>query len=279
MSKTVALALGGGGARGLAHIAALEAFDEMGMKPVALAGTSIGAVFAAAYASGMGSKAIHHHVTTMARSRSRLVRRLIGARVRVLPNLFTGFRTATLIDAERLCARFLPDGMPRTFEELQIPLTVIASDLYSRKETIFNSGPLAPALAASIAIPGLVRPMRINGRILIDGGATNPLPFEHLRGQADIVAAVDISGVPPAGRTELPNPWECVYASILAMGHTITAEKLKRTRPDLLFQPNVGGFRVLQFHRAAAILRAAEPVKADIRKRLGALIAERETAR
>jgi NTE family protein len=272
VSKTVALALGGGGARGLAHIAALEAFDELGVKPVALAGTSIGAVFAAAYAAGMSGKAIHHHVASMARSRAKLVRRLIGARVRVLPNLFAGFRSATLIDAEKLCARFLPDGLPRTFEELKIPLTVVASDLYGRTEMVFDSGPLGPALAASIAIPGLVRPMRINGRILIDGGATNPLPFEHLRGHADIVVAVDISGVPPAGRTELPNPWECVYASVLAMGHAITAEKLKRTRPDLLFQPNVGDFRVLQFHRAAAILRAAEPVKADIRERLGPLL-------
>lgn len=272
MSKTVALALGGGGARGLAHIAALEAFDEMGVKPVALAGTSIGAIFAATYAAGMSGKAIHHYVTTMARSRAKLVRRLIGARVRVLPNLFAGFRSATMIDAEKLCARILPDSLPQTFEQLQIPLTVVASDLYGRRELVFNSGPLVPALAASIAIPGLVRPMRVNGRILIDGGATNPLPFEHLRGRADIVAAVDISGVLPADRTELPNPWECVYASIVAMGHTITAEKLKRTRPDLLFQPNVGAFRVLQFHRASAILRAAEPVKADIKQRLGTLV-------
>jgi NTE family protein len=272
VSKTVALALGGGGARGLAHIVALEAFDELGVRPAALAGTSIGAVVAAAYAAGMSGKAIHHYVTAMARSRAKLVRRLIGARVRVLPNLFAGFRAATLIDAEKLCARILPEGLPETFEELRIPLIVVASDLYGRNEAVFTSGPLAPALAASIAIPGLVRPMRIDGRILIDGGATNPLPFEHLRGRADLIAAVDISGVPPAERTELPNPWECVYASVLAMGHAITAEKLKRTRPDLLFQPNVGGFRVLQFHRAAAILRAAEPMKADIRERLGILL-------
>lgn len=272
MSKTVALALGGGGARGLAHIVALEAFDELGVRPNALAGTSIGAVLAAVYAAGMSGREIRQYVSVMTRSRARLVRRLIGARVRVLPNLFAGFRSATLIDAEKLCARILPEGLPRTFEELQVPLTVIASDLYGRTEAVFSSGPLIPALAASIAIPGLVRPMRIEGRILIDGGATNPLPFEHLRGRADIVAAVDISGARPEARTELPNPWECVYASVMAMGHTITAEKLKRTRPDLLFQPNVGGFRVLQFHRAAAILRAAEPTKAEIRARLGSLL-------
>jgi NTE family protein len=272
MTKSVALTLGGGGARGLAHIAALEAFDEMDVKPVALSGTSIGAVFAAAYAAGMSGKAIHQHVVTMAKNRARFVRRLIGARARVLPNLLAGFRAATLLDAEKLCGKFLPDGMPQTFEDLDIPLIVVASDLYSRNEVALSSGPLVPALAASIAIPGLMRPMRLNGRIFVDGGATNPLPFEHLRGRADIVAAVDISGVPPAGRAEMPNTWECVYASVLVMSHAITAEKLKRTQPDLLIQPGVGAFRVLDFHRANAILRAAEPTKAEIKQRLGVLL-------
>jgi NTE family protein len=272
MTKSVALTLGGGGARGLAHIAALEALDEMGVKPKALSGTSIGAVFAAAYAAGMSGKDIHQYVVAMAKNRTRFVRRLISARARVLPNLFAGFRAATLLDAEKLCGKFLPAGMPQTFEELDIPLIVVASDLYRRDEAVFSSGPLVPALAASIAIPGLMRPMRLNGRILVDGGATNPLPFEHLRGRADIVAAVDISGAPPAKRTEFPNAWECVYASVLVMSHTITAEKLKRTQPDLLIQPGVGAFRVLDFHRANAILRAAEPTKAVIMQRLGVLL-------
>jgi NTE family protein len=272
MTKSVALTLGGGGARGLAHIAALEAFDEMGVKPAALSGTSIGAIFAAAYAAGMSGKAIHQYVVAMAKNRTRTVRRLIGSRARVLPHLLAGFRAATLLDTEKLCAKFLPAGMPQTFEELDIPLIVVATDLYGRNEVAFSSGPLVPALAASIAIPGLMRPMRVNGRILVDGGATNPLPFEHLRGRADIVAAVDISGVPPAGRTDLPNPWECIYASVLVMSHAITAEKLKRTRPDLLIQPGVGAFRVLDFHRANAILRAAEPAKVGIKQRLGALL-------
>ena len=70
------------------------------------------------------------------------------------------------------------------------------------------SGPLKPALAASIALPGLLRPVVIGERVLIDGGATNPLPFDHLRGRADVVVAVDISGEPAEERRDLPNPWE-----------------------------------------------------------------------
>ena len=270
--KSVALALGGGGARGLAHIAALETLDEMGVTPVALAGTSIGAVFAAAYAAGMSGKAIHHYVVSLAKNHAEVIRRLIASRARVLPNLFSAFSTATLIDAEKFCAQFLPDAIPQSFEELEIPLTVVASDLYGRREAVFSSGPLRPVLAASIALPGLMRPVRVNGRILIDGGATNPLPFEHLRGRADIVAAVDISGTPPEERTNLPNFWECLFTAALVMGHAITAEKLKRTQPDLLIQPNVGIFHVLDFYRATAILRSAEPVKSEIEQRLGVLL-------
>jgi NTE family protein len=271
--KTLALALGGGGARGLAHIAAIEALDDLGVKPVALSGTSIGALFAAAYAAGMNGKAMHRYVVTMSKNRTEVIKRLIAARARVLPNLFSGFRTATLVDAEKFCAKFLPDEIPQNFEDLAIPLTVVASDLYGRREVVFDSGPLRPALAASIAIPGLVRPVRINGRLMVDGGATNPLPFEHLRGRADIVAAVDISGAPAEQRTELPSPWESIYLSVLVMSHAITAEKLKRTQPDLLIQPKVGLFHVLDFYRANAILRAANPVKDEITEKLGALLA------
>jgi NTE family protein len=270
--KTLALSLGGGGARGLAHIAAIEALDEMGVRPVALSGTSIGALFAAAYAAGMSGKAIHRYVVSLSKKRTEVIKRLIAARARVLPHLFTGFRTATLIDAEKFCAKFLPDEIPQNFEDLAIPLTVVASDLYGRREAVLNSGPLWPALAASIAIPGLMRPVRINGRIMVDGGATNPLPFEHLRGRADVVVAVDISGAPAEQRTELPSPWECVYMSVLVMGHAVTTEKLKRTQPDLLIQPKVGLFHVLDFYRANAILRAAEPVKTDIENRLRSLL-------
>ena len=93
------------------------------------------------------------------------------------------------------CAQqFLPDSLPEDFSGLSIPLTVIASDLYCRCEVAFSTGPLRRALAASISLPTIMRPVEVDGQVLVDGGATNPLPFEHLRGRADVVVAVDISG-------------------------------------------------------------------------------------
>ena len=269
--KTVGVALGGGGARGIAHIAVLEALDDMGVKPVAIAGTSIGALIGAAYAAGMTGKEIRRYLLSLAHDRSEMVRRLIAARGRSIAALFRS-GTAAMVDAEKLCAQFMPEQVPEDFGSLAIPLTVIASDLFRREALALTAGALRPALAASIALPALMRPVVIDGRTLIDGGATNPLPFDQLRGKADVVMAVDISGE-RNDRREMPGPWECLVTTVMVMGYAITSEKLKHTAPELIIRPNVGSFRTLDFLQASAILRASEPVKAEIKTQLAALLA------
>jgi NTE family protein len=271
--KSVALALGAGGARGLAHIAVFEALDEMGVKPVAIAGSSIGALAGAVYASGMSGKAIRRYVIDLAHNRAEVWRRLMVARAGTFGDLFGGnFSAAMRLDAEKLVGQFLPDSMPDEFGALDIPLTVMASDLHARCEVAFTAGALKPALAASIALPTIMRPMVIEDRVLIDGGATNPLPFDLLRGRADIIVAVDISGPPTPDRRNVPNAIEALYGTVLVMTSSIINEKLKHIAPDVLVQPNVGTFRTLDFFQASAILRVAEPVKAEVKHRLGVLL-------
>jgi NTE family protein len=271
--KSVALALGSGGARGLAHIAVLEALDDLGMKPTAIAGASIGALIGAAYAAGMPGKEIRHYAIALAHGRGEIRRRLMQSRAGTLSDFFAGsFSQATQMDAEKFCAQFLPEQVPADFSALDIPLTVMATDLHRRQEVRLSSGPLHPAVAASIAIPGLFRPVVIDGRILIDGGTTNPLPFDVLTGQADIVVAVDVFGIPAAERAEMPSTWECVYTTVLVMGGAIVAAKLSHAAPDLLIRPNVTIFRTLDFYQASAILRAADAVKAEVKERLGSLL-------
>jgi NTE family protein len=271
--KTVALALGGGGARGLAHIAVAEALDEIGVKPVAIAGTSIGAIIGAGYAAGMSGRDMRRYAIHIAHNRTDVMRRMMRARAGKLRDLFGGgLGDATRLDAERMCEQFLPETLPADFSDLEIPLTVIASDLYRRQEVVFSKGPLRHALAASIALPTIMRPVEHDGCILVDGGATNPLPFDHLRGRADVIVAVEISGPPTASRSEVPNALECLYATVLVMTHSIISEKLRHGAPDLLLQPNVGSFRALGFLQASAILRAAEPVKAEVKEKLAKLL-------
>jgi NTE family protein len=272
--KTVALALGGGGARGLAHISAIEALDELGIKPVAVAGTSIGALVGAAYAAGMSGKELRRHVISLAHDRGEITRRLIAARTGTLAGLFSAaFGNATQLDAEKFCAQFLPEAVPADFAALHIPLTVMATDLHRRQEVAFSSGPLHAAVASSIAIPGLFRPVSIDGRVLIDGGTTNPLPFDQLRGRADVIVAVDVTGVPMSERADVPSLWEGMLTAILIMSSSIIAAKIEHGAPDLVVRPNVAIFRTLDFYQASAILRTGDAVKAEMKEKLGALLA------
>jgi NTE family protein len=217
---------------------------------------------------------MRHHVIAIAHNRGETVRRIITARAGGLADLFAGaFGQVTQVDAEKFCAQFLPPAVPADFSALAIPLIVAATDLHRRQEAALSSGPLHPALAASIAIPGLFRPVVLDGRILVDGGATNPLPFDRLEGRADVIVAVDVFGVPRADRSDMPSGWECVYTTINVMGSAIVAAKLNHAAPDLVIKPNVGIFHALDFYQASAILRSADAVKAQVTEKLGALLA------
>ena len=271
--KSFALALGGGGARGLGHIAVIEALDEMGVRPAAIAGTSIGAAIGAACAAGMTGKAMRRHVINLAHRRADTVAKVLAARAGSFAKMFSAdFGNPMLVDAEKLCAAFLPPDVPGDFSALPIPLVVLAADLYARQPVAFSAGPLRLAIAASMAVPGLARPVVVEGRVLVDGGAVDPLPFEHLRGRADVIVAVDVGGGTRERTTDIPDPWECVFATLGVMGHMIVREKLKHGAPDLLVAPNVGIFRMLDFLQASAILRASEPIKDEVKEWLGKLV-------
>jgi NTE family protein len=271
--KTFALALGSGGARGLAHVAVIEALDDMGAKPVAIAGTSIGALIGAAYAAGMSGKDIRHHVLAIAHNPRDTRRRLLAARAGRITDLLSGaFSQATQMDAEKFCAQFLPDAVPADFSALAIPLIVMATDLHRRQEAALSAGPLRAALAASTAFPGLFRPVDIDGRVMVDGGATNPLPFDQLFGRADVIVAVDVFGAAAPERSDMPGAWESVFTTLNIMGSTIVAAKHKHRPPDLVLRPNVTIFRTLDFYQASAILRAADAVKGELKEKLGKLL-------
>jgi len=270
--KTFALALGAGGARGLAHIAIVEALDEMGVAPVAIAGVSIGAVIGAGYAAGLTGRAMRRHLIPLAHDRGEVMRRVIGARALAWSELFgAGFGNPLVVDAGKFYDAFMGELLPESFADLKIPFTAIVTDLHARQSLALSDGPLKPAVAASMAVPGLVRPLELDHRVLLDGGLTDPLPFGCLRGLADVIVAVDVSGG-ASERDGVPDPWDSLFAAIGVMGHTIVAHKLKEGAPDLVLRPNVGIFRMLDFLQASAILRAADPVKAEVKEKLSALL-------
>ena len=268
---TVAIALGGGGARGLAHVVALEALDELGITPIAISGASIGAIVGAAYCAGMQAREIRAHVQGILRHRREVVGKLLRARVGRFSDLvFRGRGNPVLLDGEICLDLFWPEGVPDFFEELAIPLYVVATDFYNRCEVVLTEGALGAAVAGSMALPGLMRPVESGGRVLIDGGAVNPLPYDVLFDHADIVIAVDVTFSGRSRERRVPTPFESMFGAAQIMQGAITAQKLKMRPPDILVRPAVEQFGVLEFRRVGQILRAAESVKDELKRKLSA---------
>ena len=265
----ICVALGAGGARGFAHILVVEAMDELGLRPKAIAGASMGAVVGAAWAAGLPAKEMRQHVLKLLGSRADVMSRVLMCRVGRFADLFAGqFQNQMLLDGERILDLFWPKAVPDRFEDLAIPFTAVATDFFGRSARRFAHGPLAPAVAASMAIPGLIKPIEIQGMVLIDGGATDPLPYRPLVGNGDFVIACDVTGGPPPEAKTMPSTFETMFGAAQIMQGSITAEMLKVARPDLLLRPNVDRYRALDFFYAAEILTASEPLKDEIKRAL-----------
>jgi NTE family protein len=267
---TIALALGGGGARGLAHILVLEVFDELGIRPKVIAGTSIGALYGAAYASGLSAKHIRALTEETLSRRMDMVRQLFSARsdpVQKFWNLFP-LRTA-LLKSEAILDMVFPTQVGGEFKSLAIPLKLVATDLGSRTAVVMTEGPLRSAVAASIAIPIVFQPVVLAGRTLVDGGLVNPLPFDLVVRDADITVAIDVSGGAFESAVGGHSSALMIAAqSLQIMERSITREKLMHTQPDIYIDVEVDRFHALEFHRAQEIMAAAAPIKDRLKRQL-----------
>ena len=267
---SIALALGGGGARGLAHILALEVLDELALRPRVIAGTSIGALVGVAYALGLPAYRIRAMFEETLGNRLDLVRQLFGARsdpvqkvLRLLP------LRSSLLNSEVMLERLMPELDGRQFSDLAIPLKVVATDLVAREAVVIEHGPLRRAVAASIAIPLVFSPIHDGARVLVDGGLVNPLPFDLIADSADIVVAIDVSGASKKARfQERPSALEVMFQSLQIMEKSITRQKLALRRPDIYIDVDLDQFGALEFWRPDAIFKAAEPIKHTLRRQL-----------
>jgi NTE family protein len=263
--QRVGLALGGGSARGFAHVPVLEALDELGIRPDVVAGTSMGAVIGSAYAAGMTGAEIGAYIVDLFRTRADVFVRLWQLRPRRFNEVAFGFGQLNL---ERALSIFMPEDMPENFGGLAIPLRVVATDYYSGEPTMIDSGRLFPAVAASAAIPMLFRPVTIHGRVMIDGGICNPLPFDRLH-DCDIVIAVDVLGGVAGEPGRTPGSFESVFAAAQLFQRALLEEKLKGPRPpDILIRPPTTSFKMLDFTKAGAIMAACAPAKDELKRKL-----------
>lgn len=273
--QRIGLALGGGGARGLAHIPALETLDELGIHPHRIAGTSIGAVIGSLYASGLSGKEIRavasQWQTPKPEKRHGILDRHDLRRWASL--LDPSFDRSGLFKGEKI-VRFLSDHVKcTTFEKLKIPLYVTAADYGDASEVVFKSGDLLSAVRASIAIPGVFTPVELNGHQLLDGGVVNPLPYDLLQDECDLVIAVDVGGVRHADEKNRPAFFDTVIGGFEIMEASMIRHRLKANPPDIYLKPDIRGVGLLEFHKAEQIFRQSEPVKEELRQQLKVILA------
>ena len=265
----IGLALGGGGARGMVHVLVCEAFDELGLKPALIAGTSIGSIIGAGYAAGMSGRDMRERACAFYARRREILTRLWRARPLAFTDLLRGRALTAQFNSRLVLDAFVPgfELLPETFEELRIPLKVVTCDFYAWTESVLSSGPLKPAIAASIAIPAVFRPVQVNGRLLLDGGACNPLPFDHIT-ECDLTVACDVAGGPTEVVQRQPGLLECVVGAAQISMQAVIREKLRWRQPDILVRPEINGVFVLDFLKTQAILDMNVTFKDDLKRRL-----------
>jgi len=257
MKPRFGLALGGGGARGFAHIAYIQALEEMGIRPCILSGTSMGAIVAAFYASGYSGK----NMETLAHGFGfRQLQKFLDF------SLFTG---SALLKGEGV-EEFLRKNLKvRRFEDLEIPLKIVATDFWNRTEVIFDSGDLVQAIRASISIPGLFEPVVYRKKVLIDGGASNPVPYDIIRSHCDFLIAIDVTGTrKPESKKKKPTMLESILATFEIMQASIIQNKMRLIQPDLYCEPPLINVGILEFHKLEEILDSAKMALPHFKKAL-----------
>lgn len=265
----VAAVFGSGGARGLAHLGVIQALDELGLEPAIVVGTSIGAIAAAAYATGTTRQVRDDFLSMNLIQTSRMFFDL-------------GIPRSGLTEGKHVMEK-LRDWIPDLdIGRLRIPFAAVAMDLATQGEVVLDSGRILDAVRASISIPGVFSPVPRDGLWLVDGGLVNPLPVSVARGKgATRVLAVDINlaaGAPPAEeekpaapetasaramaklrravRGTAPFIVDVLAQSLRAGENAIERERLLNDAPDLLLSPPVGHIGTLDFRNPEAALQA-----------------------
>ena len=182
MTRKIGLALGGGGAKGINHVLVLEALEELELKPSFISGTSIGALIGAMYCAGMPTAEMREIFLEFSLKENESLKHLVTRKhiFKWLDFIAPQFRGHGLVRVENLLTYLFESVHATQFSELEIPLKIVASDFWSRQQVVIEQGALIPAIRASMSLPGLFEPVKINEQVLIDGGAVNPVPFDVL---------------------------------------------------------------------------------------------------
>jgi NTE family protein len=260
----IGLALSGGGARGIGHIPVLEGFDRAGVRPARIAGASMGALVGALYASGMSGIDLREFALEAFGNPAGVMSRLWATRRQRGRVFQMGWGRPTQFDAHGLLEAFLPPHLPPRIEDLDIPLSIVAVDFNAAEEKVITSGPLLQALAASIAVPGVIKPVVFHGAVHIDGGAANPLPHDAAARGTDLVVASDVVLLPNTPAGTIPSRMESIIGATQILMQSVARAKAALNPPALLVRPDVSAFSPLDFLKPNGLIAAGEPAGEEV---------------
>ncbi len=269
----VGLVLGGGGARGAAHVGVLKVLERERIPVCAIAGTSMGAVVGSLYASGMTPDDIEKALASVDwkdlfqddPGRAALPMRRKEAQLNYRAELEAGWRDGApvfpsgAVQGQKLgllLRRLMLDASRTSrFDELPIPFRAIATDIVSGERVVFAEGDLAMAVRASMAVPAVFSPAEIDGRILVDGGIVDNVPVDVVRDMgADVVIAVDV-GSPLLTRDDLRTPIDVAYQMISVLIQEKTNRSIASLAPgDVLIVPPLGTFSSAAFEQSLTVI-------------------------
>lgn len=245
--KRAALVLGGGGARGVAHIGAIEELESQGFEISAVAGTSMGALVGGVYASG--------HLDPFREWMCAL------DKYKVFGLVDFALSTEGLVKGDRVMEAMKALVPDVEIERMPVPFAAVAADLLTGDEVVLDSGGLYDAIRASISIPSVFKPIHREGRVLIDGGTVNPLPVNRVRREeGDVLVAVDVSapfGADPAQRVNASlNYYKVLIASSQIMQQHIAQLMCRLYTPDVLVELPADSYGMFEFYRSEELVEA-----------------------
>lgn len=289
---SLGLALGCGMARGFAHIGVLKALEQTGISVDFIAGSSMGALIGAAYATG-------YPVAEMEVQANKFGLKKFAAMA------YPSFSRSGILDGKKIEKVLYPFIGDKTFEDCRIPINIVSTDICTGSEVIFSSGPLIPAIRASASSPGLFSPMKYNDMFLVDGGLINPVPANIVKRMgADIIIAVDVTRsvksytrfmrnkrgekkkndaktsdkwTPSSSFYDRIKPWQPNIIDILLQTVYIAEEKIAHAQLhdipiDIVLSPDFGHITMFDFNKSAEIISAGAQSAAAVLDKLKNLL-------
>jgi len=253
------LALGGGAARGFAHVGVLQVLEEAGIKPDLVVGTSAGSFVAALYASGKTPAQLQRIAETMDEA---------VFTDWTVPLLGRGMMRGESL-ARYVNAQATSQANSRQIEDFKLPLGVVATDLNTGQGVLFQRGDVGTAVRASSAVPSVFEPVRINGRDFVDGGLVSPVPVRYAKQMgAEVVLAIDISSAPEYGNTN--DMFQILMQTFTIMGKSINNFELREA--ELVVRPALGHVGSAEFSARRRSIEAGRAAMQQALPRLRALM-------